>query len=161
MPTRGTRPKPTALKVITGNPGGRPLPEREPKPRTGVLRRPRHLDANACAEWDRLVPELRVAGILTSIDVAVLAAYCMAYSRWIDAEEAIQRMKVRDQLTSALMIKTTNGNAIQNPLVGVANRAMLIMSRLASEFGMTPAARTRIEPGVPNGDEPDEARHYF
>jgi len=42
------------------------------------------------------------------------------------------------------MIKTTNGNAIQNPLVGMANRAMADMVRYATEFGMTPSSRSRI-----------------
>ncbi|MEM5403785.1 phage terminase small subunit P27 family [Paraburkholderia unamae] len=157
----GPKPKPTALKLITGNPGKRRLPKREPKPRSGVPRRPPHLDATAAAEWERIVPELLATGLLTVIDGSVLAAYCMAYSRWIDAEEALRRMKERDGLTHALMIKTSNGNAIQNPLVGTANKALMVMSRLAGEFGMTPAARTRIETGVPNGDTGDEARHYF
>ena len=33
-------------------------------------------------------------------------------------------MAEKDQLTSGLMIRTTNGNAVQNPLIGVANKAM-------------------------------------
>jgi P27 family predicted phage terminase small subunit len=61
-------------------------------------------------------------------------------------------MAERDLLTHGLMIKTSNGNAIQNPLVGTANKAMLDMVRFAGEFGMSPAARARIEAG-PNGDE--------
>ena len=53
-------------------------------------------------------------------------------------------MAERDELTSGLMIKTTNGNAIQNPLVGVARRAAADMVRYASEFGLTPSARARL-----------------
>ena len=53
-------------------------------------------------------------------------------------------MAERDQLTGGLTIKTTNGNAIQNPLVGMANRAMADMVRYATEFGMTPSSRSRI-----------------
>ena len=36
------------------------------------------------------------------------------------------------------------GHMIQNPLVGVANKAMNDMVRFAAEFGMTPAARSRV-----------------
>ena len=79
----------------------------------------------------------------------------------MQAEQAVAKMAERDLLTSGLMIKTTNGNAIQNPLVGTANKAMLDMLRIASEFGMTPAARARIEAG-PNGtDEQGKASRYF
>lgn len=62
-------------------------------------------------------------GILSEIDRAALAAYAMAYGRWVQAERAIAKMAEKDQLTGGLMIKTSNGNAIQNPLVGTANKA--------------------------------------
>ena len=32
MATRGRKPTPTAIKVLEGNPGKRPLNDREPKP---------------------------------------------------------------------------------------------------------------------------------
>ena len=64
-------------------------------------------------------------------------------------------MAERDQLTSGLMIKTTNGNAVQNPLVGTANKAMGDMVRYAAEFGMTPSARSRVakDPFAPDPQE--------
>lgn len=156
------RPKPTALRVIEGNRSRRPLPQKEPKPRLGLPPAPAHLDARAIAEWNRITPELHAIGVLSVIDGAVLAAYCMAYSRWAEAEEAIARMKARDQLTGALMIKTSNGNAIQNPLVGTANKAMLLMCRFAIEYGLTPSSRTTIE-ARPYEDEETRANpeKYF
>jgi P27 family predicted phage terminase small subunit len=155
------RPKPTALRVIEGNRSGRPLPKNEPKPRRGLPPAPSHLDAVARAEWERVTPELQAIGMLTVIDGAVLAAYCMAFSRWSEAESAIARMKARDQLTGALMIKTSNGNAIQNPLVGTANKAMLLMARFAVEYGLTPAARAHIDAMPRDDDDRNEAEKYF
>jgi P27 family predicted phage terminase small subunit len=110
-----------------------------------------------------MADELFGLGLLTRIDRAALAAYCKAYERWVAAERALAKMAERDLLSGGLMIKTTNGNAIQNPLVGTANRAMLDVVKFASEFGMTPAARSRIEAG-PNGSQDDDesrARKYF
>jgi P27 family predicted phage terminase small subunit len=43
-----------------------------------------------------------------------------------------------------LMIMTGNGTLIQHPAVGIANQAMKEMIKIAGEFGMTPAARTRL-----------------
>jgi len=83
-------------------------------------------------------------GLLTDADVSPLEAYCQAYGRWMTAERAIATMAANDQLTRGLMIKTTNGNAVQNPLVGTSNKAASDMVRFAGEFGLTPVARARL-----------------
>ncbi|MEX3690615.1 phage terminase small subunit P27 family [Paraburkholderia sp. BR14263] len=154
---------PTELKLVKGT----LKPERrnwhEAKPRKGKPTAPAHLTGPARTEWNRLVDELHAIGLLTRIDRAALAAYCQAYGRWVEAELAVARMAERDMLTKGLMIKTTNGNAIQNPLVGIANKAMQDMVRYAVEFGMTPSSRAGIEAGVPGDDEKasDRAKRYF
>jgi phage terminase small subunit len=43
-------------------------------------------------------------------------------------------MAKRDLLTDGLLIETSNGNAIQNPIVGIANKAMSDMVRFAAEL---------------------------
>ena len=53
-------------------------------------------------------------------------------------------MGKRDLLTGGLMIKTSNGNAIHNPLVGTANKAASDMVRYAAEFGITSSAQVRL-----------------
>ncbi|BAO90697.1 phage terminase small subunit P27 family [Caballeronia cordobensis] len=152
--------KPTALRIIEGN------REKRPCRRTSqaAARRPAaapHLVGFALEEWERITPELHLSGVLTMIDGAVLAAYCQAYARWREAEEAILRMKARDKLSGALMIKTKNGNAIQNPLVGVANRSMMLMHRFANEFGMSPAARARLAVDPHGYENRSKADTYF
>jgi phage terminase small subunit len=49
---------PTALKVVMGNPGKRPLNQLEPKPRLAIPSCPAHLHATAKAEWKRLARQL-------------------------------------------------------------------------------------------------------
>lgn len=158
----GRRHVPTELKLIQGTQRPSRVNRREPKPQKAKPTPPAHLSAIAKTEWLRIAGELFALGLLTRVDRAALAAYCQAYGRWVQAERAVAKMAERDMLTSGLMIKTTNGNAIQNPLVGTANKAMLDMLRIASEFGMTPAARARIEAG-PNGtdEQGSKARRYF
>ena len=153
----GTKPKPTHLKLVTGNPGKRTLNRKEAKTKAAIPAPPAHLTADAVEEWERVATELFNIGILSEIDRAALAAYAMAYGRWVQAERAIAKMAEKDQLTGGLMIKTSNGNAIQNPLVGTANKAAADMMRYAAEFGMTPSARSRIsaEPPQESGDPAD------
>ena len=75
---RSRKPKPTRLKVMTGNPGKRPLNEGEPMPAPSIPDCPPELGPAAQREWDRLVGELGKLRVLTNLDRAALAAYCGA-----------------------------------------------------------------------------------
>jgi P27 family predicted phage terminase small subunit len=141
---RGRRPKPTRLKVLTGNPGKRPLNDSEPMPNVAIPECPVELGEIARREWNRLVGELAALGLLTNLDRAALAAYCGAYALWADATEAIQKY--------GAMIKSPTGYPVQSPYVAIANRQAEIMMRIASEFGFTPASRSRIS--SPSSSEP-------
>ena len=157
---KGRKPVPTYLKVVRGNPGKRKLPVDEPVPARDLPDVPPHLCDDAKVEWGRVSSELYRMGLLTGVDRAALAAYCQSYGRWARAEVALAKMSEKDLLTGGLLIKTSNGNAIQNPLVGIANKAASDMVRYAAEFGMTPSARTRVKAGEGEGlDAPEDA--YF
>jgi P27 family predicted phage terminase small subunit len=163
---RTKRPKPTYLKLVkpaTGKKKVSPNPAdwNEPIPLRGDLPMPPpELSDDAKVEWGRVSSELYRLGLLTIIDRAVLAAYCQAYGRWMQAERAITEMAKRDLLTGALMIKTAAGNAIHNPLVSIANKAMADMARYAVEFGMTPSARSTLK-ADPKSKDGDPAARFL
>jgi P27 family predicted phage terminase small subunit len=142
--TRGRKPKPTALKLVTGNPGGRKLNKNEPKPASVIPDPQASLVGVALEEWKRVTVELSAIGMLSKIDGPALAAYCHAYERWVKAEGMIREL--------GEVIETTQGNLIQSPWVGIANKAMLIMHRFMSEFGMTPSSRSRLSVDKGVGD---------
>ena len=152
----GPKPKPTYLKLIAGNPGRRPLNDSEPKPKASIPRPPPELSSDALKEWKKISRQLFAAGILTVVDRAVLAAYCQAYGRWVQAERALAGV---EQQGAGLLIRTTKGHLIQHPLLGVANRAMSDMVRYALEFGMTPSSRSRVRANL-NGQS-DPADDFF
>lgn len=110
--------------------------ENEPKPEATIPDCPAALGPVARLEWDRLAGELGKLKLLTNLDRAALAAYCGAYALWAEATEAIQ--------TYGSMVKSPSGYPIQSPYVAIANRQAEIMMRIASEFGFTPASRSRI-----------------
>ena len=91
--------------------------------------------------------DLYDCGILSIIDRAILAAYCTAWSRWVDAELALRASKVRDETGNfGLLIEGRKGMVV-NPLVGAANRTLIIVSRLCAELGMTPELQVpRLRP---------------
>jgi len=141
---RGRRPTPTRMKILTGNPGKRPLNVNEPRPEAAIPECPPELGPVAQKEWQRLVTELAPLRIITHLDRSALAAYCGAYGMWAEATEAIQKY--------GTMIKSPTGYPVQSPYVSIANRQAEIMMRIASEFGFTPASRGRIS--APVKDEP-------
>ena len=136
MAQRGRKPKPTALKELEGNPGKRQLNVNEPKPLAKAPSCPKWLDPEAKKEWRRLSKKMEQIGILTEIDMAAFAGYCQAYARWKAAEEFISK--------HGAIVKTPSGYWQQVPQVSIAQQYMKAMQKFAEQFGLTPAARSRI-----------------
>lgn len=133
---KGRKPKPNVIKIAEGNPGKRKI-KKEPQPTTKTKPTPpSHLSAAAKREWTRISKELWSMGLLTQVDRAALAAYCTVYARWAEAEKKAQQ--------GGLIVESQKGNDIQNPYVGIANRAMDQMYKYLTEFGMSPVSRTRL-----------------
>ena len=145
MGQRGPAPKPTALVLLEGNPGKRPLNKREPQPRMRAPKCPDYLDENARTEWRRLVPILRRMKILTEADSLALANLCQAYSTMTKAQAKLSE--------SGLLYKTQSGYLQQSPLLAIVNSCVETITRLCREFGLTPAARARLQ--VPDGPRED------
>lgn len=153
MSRRGPKPIPSNLRLLQG---GRVPDRTEPEPtRPSELPEPPvYLTGYAREEWDRVIEDLYATGVYANVDQTMLAAYCMAFGRWIRAELDLEKMAALDPTTHGVMIKTSNGNAIQNPLVGVASTARRDMQRIAAEFGLTPSSRTLLDAGKRGAEDP-------
>lgn len=160
---RGRPPKPTVIKAAEGNRGKRrPTPnEAKPAKVDRVPKPPEFLCEDAKREWNRVAHQLSELGLLTELDVSVLAAYCQAFGRWIAAEKGIRKLQRYAGGGTGLTAETSNGNIIQHPLVGISRRAAHDMLRFAAEFGMTPSARSRIDTERAALDADDPAAAYF
>ena len=127
--------KPKGLKEIAYSQHKLPPETKETKP-VRILECPPELGPVARQEWDRIVGELTSKGVLSSFDRGPLAAYCTSFALWLEAAEAVQKY--------GAMIKSPNGFPIQSPYLATLNRQAEIMMRIASEFGFSPASRSRI-----------------
>ena len=134
-----TRKVPTELKLIRGNPGKRRLPKNEPQPPVTCPQPPEFLSDIAKREWDRVCPRLAEVGLMTDIDVAVLAAYCGAYADLVDATR-----KQRGRTT----VRLPSGIRRPSPFVSMIRTARADMVRYAAELGMSPAARAGLDVSV-------------
>ncbi|MDO5331539.1 MAG: phage terminase small subunit P27 family [Bacillota bacterium] len=146
MATKGRKPKPTAMKMLEGNPGKRPLNLKEPVPEKKLPKCPDWLEDEAKAEWKRLCKGLFNMGLLTEYDMATFASYCQAYARWKEAEEFISQ--------HGTIVKTKTGYWQQVPQVSISHSNQKIMMQAAAEFGLTPSARSRLIAG--SGGPEDE-----
>lgn len=145
MGKRGFAPKPTRIEELQGRPGKRPVNRKEPQPAQGPMpRAPHWLSEEAKREWRRVARQLHAIGLLTTLDGDALAMYCETLATWKRAEGQVR--------AKGEVVKTTNGNIIQNPYLAIANRAKRDALVLMREFGMTPSARTRISVEKPEGE---------
>jgi P27 family predicted phage terminase small subunit len=85
-------------------------------------------------------------GLLTTVDTALLSTYCQAYGFWKEATAMVNRL--------GMVTKTSNGNFIQNPFLAIVNKQAAIMVKIASEFGLSPSSRSRLDVSDPAEDDP-------
>ena len=143
---QGPKHKPTAIKKLQGNPGGRPLPKNEPEPKipTDIPRPPTYLGRTAKKIWRENTPKLHRIGILTEIDLPAFAMCCASFARFVDAEKQMKdAAKGKNPLTGAFQ-KTKHGHYEYTPLLNLAHKSINLSYRLLSGFGMFPAERGRM-----------------
>ena len=133
----GPKPKPTALKLLEGNPGHQKLPKNEPKPRPLLPDAPDFLNKEARSVWDSLLPELDYMGTLTAVDASAFAGYCSAY------EEAQRLTRYLDE--NGLVFHAPSGYEQQRPEVAIRNKAWDRVAKFGAELGIGAASRSRIE----------------
>lgn len=137
--------KPTALKLLAGNPGKRAINKREPKPK-GAPVAPNVLPIAALAVWNRLVMAMP-SGVYTDADHALLAAYCLAVANWQDVTVALQ--------TAPMLVAGSTGQVVVNPLFKHQEAQAKLMAQLGAQLGLNPAARQSL-----TVDEPDEVDKF-
>lgn len=149
--------KPTALKLVTGNPGKRALPKHEPQFKKGVGQPPESLDSVGMQCWKRLAILLDRTGVLTAPDELALERMCDAYAD-IQACKALIERDGRTYTTTA-----PDGNKLikQNPAVAQLRAADALFKSYLTEFGLTPAARSKVHATPDDDASADPMARFF
>lgn len=175
--SRGPLPKPTALKVIAGNPGKRALNLSDGvNPRVEIPTPPKHLVGAARKEWKRITPLLEELGLISGLDVAALALYCQSYGRLVELETAFNK-RVDVQTSAGLALPeavakvatgvTPSGYEQQSVIVQLIRSHREEVHRYLAHFGLSPAARARVtpsnfvQPSLPGFDDAPGAQAGF
>lgn len=165
---RGRKPTPTHLRIIAGNPGKRPINGAEPKPKRARPEAPSYMDAESKKIWDAVVKELDDISILTSIDVFAVETLCAAIAdhrssvRQIEANAKHHREQKKTEpkeepifSSDGRYYRTVSGTGSAmwraHPAIAVRSDADRRIRGWCAEFGLTPAARTRLVVGTGGG----------
>jgi len=152
MGRRGPAPTPSAILRARGSWRGA-ANKGEPKPPEGVPDRPVWLSATAGEVWEQLLRQLTPLGLASEIDANALARYCDALVRFKKAAAFIEKNG------EVYTIKDKDGNVkcvLPWPQVGIYHKLAALLGKIESEFGLTPASRSRIS--VKLDDEGEEQR---
>ena len=140
---KGRKKLPTAIKELQGTLQRCRVmdDEMQPQPLPDYPLPAEWLSEYGKMEWHNVVGGLHAIGMLARLDLSILAMYCNEISVYREMEE---KLRNNDR---AIAIKDANGNLKSVNVVAyqrIADRALEKALRIASEFGFTPSARTRI-----------------
>jgi P27 family predicted phage terminase small subunit len=133
---RGRKPTPTKLKNLRGNPGKRAVNEDEPIVPEGIPDPPEGLSEKARKQWQRIAPVLGKMGVLHVTDFIALGLLCDALADWFEAAQHLEK--------EGMTIKNKDDVPKISPWHRIKIDADNRIRSWASEFGLTPASRTKI-----------------
>ncbi|KKN42296.1 hypothetical protein LCGC14_0714500, partial [marine sediment metagenome] len=142
MGKRGPARTPTKALKLAGSRRADEREEHEPQPPPGAPDMPGGLSDGAVAEWDRMVAVLGdTPGLLTKVDGPALALLC----RSLDRVAKLYKWTLRNKSVA----QGTTGQPIQHPKVKEYERERDHCAGLLGQFGLTPAARSRVAVAEP------------
>lgn len=131
MPRGGHNAKPVQLHSIQGTVrADRKKPNTPAPPVADDLAPPPGLDYYGKWLWNKYAPILQRNDLFTEADALSLSTLCMAYSRWRKALKDLESVTPKDETYRDIAI--------------TVEKAEHSMRLLGTEFGMTPASRSRI-----------------
>lgn len=135
------KPKPTALKVLAGNPGRRPLNKLEPNYVPGIPEKPEWFGTYASEEWDRLVGNLNGQAVFTKNDLGIMVSVCLAY------EQMRENLGVIKAIGNTYTIEDLNNNKHfkVRPETLRFETALREYRTMLADLGFTPSSRSKIK----------------
>lgn len=134
---RGRRAAPAQSKVLQGkfrkdrDSHGPAVPTASPKC-------PAWLPKSGKKYWKEVAPQLVKVGLISEIDGAIFALHCDSAGKY---EEVTRRLKELDDLVAS----TPQGFLVQDVMFTIRNKLWDQVLRSGSEFGLSPAARSKVK----------------
>jgi len=134
----GRPPKPTALKILQGDFDKNPQRRNrdEPTPEAIVPPCPEWLKGNARREWTRVTKEMSDMNVMTMADRESVEQYCILYGQWRDMVRTVSR--------DGALVEGRGGDLVETAASKSSRALSAEILKYLVQFGLTPAARTRI-----------------
>lgn len=142
----GRKRKPDHLKVVSGTAEKRRMNDEAPAANPGTAVAPGWLSERAVEIFDQISATLDGMGIASPDDMHALALLASRLEEVERMNEAIGSLgETYEQLDEYGNVKMVRAR----PEVGIKNEAMRHAQSLLAEFGLTPAARSKVSAGKP------------
>lgn len=143
---------PSHLRLVRGNPSKRPINKKEPKLPAGVPPVPKHFTKQGKYWFKRIGEELDAMGVMSSMDAKALELLIEAYT------EYRQHCDTLDESGYTYTTESEGGTLIKaHPAAAMKADAWKRIRAMLGEFGMTPAARSKVTINTPAEEDPFEA----
>lgn len=139
----GRPPKPNAEKLLTGNPGERPLETDAPCIRPGRPECPEHMQPLAKELWLHICDQLDNSAVLTLADRVAMELLCQKYAEWRLLSDDV----IKNGHTEKVFMRGAPRMIIR-PEAEYANKAWSAFTKMLREFALTPWSRSvmRVKP---------------
>lgn len=136
---RGRKPTPSALRLLRGNPGKRPINVDEPQPGALEAVCPALLaDPVARLEWDRAIVPAIAIGQVTAADRALAIAHCELWATWqSQLAEAVKHPHV--------VAVGKHKYPTPNPARIMANKTLQLLAGVDEKLGFSPTSRAKVQ----------------
>lgn len=109
---------------------------------------PAHLKDEARKEYMRLGRELERYALVSKIDRGTLAMIATEWARYVWAEQKIREHNDADPKGErGLVDKSPNDYKVMSVYLQISRGAIALYLKLAGEFGLSPASRSKVQPG--------------
>ena len=118
---------------------------------------PTGMSRRAKATWKKLMPMLQSMGVMTRVDGYALERLAECYAEVVELQKVIRskgHTYEAESNTGAVMVRP-------RPEVGMLADADRRFKGYLIEFGLTPAARSKVEAHGEESDKKDPAESYF
>ncbi len=146
-------PAPTPTNILKGRGSWRATKNRrEPHPQLGQPPCPEWLTEDGKKEWAHVAELVDGMGVMSHVDGEALGRYCHLITQWRELQDFITKNGISYPVRTPI-IRDAKGAEIGGgdilsfrlfPQVRVAKELTRELARLEAEFGLTPAARSRI-----------------